>query len=283
MENRALGKGLSALIPEKVSVDRHESVTYVRIADLKENSLQPRLDFDSEKLSELIASIKEKGVLQPILVRKKGEGYEVIAGERRLRAARSLKMEEVPVVVKTVNDQEALVLALVENIQREELNAIEEAKAFKRLIEEFNFTQDYVAQSVGKERTTVANILRLLKLPAEMQKCISNGTLSVGHGRALLSIENESLQKKLFSKTIKKGLSVRELENLVNASSGRGAKRRKEGASAGKDIYLASLEEDLQKALGTKVRIEAKQKRGRIVIEYYSNEDLDRIAGIIKK
>lgn len=283
MENKALGKGLSALIPEKVAVDRNENVTYVRIADLKENSLQPRLDFNSEKLSELIASIKEKGVLQPILVRKKGEGYEVIAGERRLRAARSLKMEEVPVVVKSVNDQEALVLALVENIQREELNAIEEAKAFKRLIEEFNFTQDYVAQSVGKERTTVANILRLLKLPAEMQKCISNGTLSVGHGRALLSVENESLQKKFFSKTLKKGLSVRELENLVSAASGRGAKRRKDGVSGTKDVYLASLEEDLQKTLGTKVRIEAKQKRGKIVIEYYSNEDLDRITGIIKK
>jgi ParB family chromosome partitioning protein len=281
MENRALGKGLSALIPDKFQ-DKHETVTYVKTADVRENARQPRVDFNNERLSDLISSIKEKGVLQPILVRRKGDGYEVVAGERRLRAAQALAMDQVPVVIKSVNDQEALVLALVENIQREELNAIEEAQAFKRLIEEFHFTQDSVAQSVGKDRTTVTNLLRLLKLPVEMQKSVSGGTISVGHARALLSIENSYLQKKIFDRTVKKGLSVREVESLVKQALTGSAHQRKR-ASGQKDVYLAALEEELQKALGTKVRIETQQKRGKIIIEYYSPGDLERITEIIKK
>ncbi|MFA5059336.1 MAG: ParB/RepB/Spo0J family partition protein [Candidatus Omnitrophota bacterium] len=280
MENRALGKGLSALIPEKNISVKSESVTYLRTTEIKENSLQPRLDFDDAKLGDLISSIKEKGVLQPILVRRKGDGYEVIAGERRLRAAKSLDMEEVPVVIKNVNDQEALVIALVENIQREELNAIEEAQAFKKLIEDFKFTQDDVAQSVGKDRTTITNTLRLLKLPLEIQKAISGNSISVGHGRALLSIENESLQKKLFLKIVKNGLSVRAIEQLVKPDADDQEKRK---SSAHKDHYTIDLEEDLQRILGTKVRIKAQKKQGKIIIEYYSLNDLERIMGIIKK
>src|SRR3989338_2395624 len=168
MNTRALGKGLSALIPEKAEAtvsNKAESAYYVKTALIRDNAQQPRLDYNDAKLAELIASIKERGVLQPILVREKDEGYEVIAGERRLRAARALNIKEIPVIVKDVNDQEALVLALIENIQREELNAIEEANAFRKLTEDFHLTQEEIAKSVGKDRSTITNVLRLLKLP----------------------------------------------------------------------------------------------------------------------
>ena len=275
MEHRALGKGLAALIPEKVE-SSSGSVAYVNTSLLKENSLQPRLNYDETKLSELIASIKEKGVLQPILVREREGGYEVIAGERRLKAAQALSLEKVPVIIKEVSDQEALVLALVENIQREELNPIEEAKAFKRLIDDFNFTQDTVAQSVGKDRSTVANVLRLLKLPEEIQKSLSNGQVSMGHARALLSVEDAYEQKQIFEYTVKKGISVRELENLVKTGI-KSILRLKKSSSAKKNPDLVALEEELQKVLGTKVRIQTQKKRGKIIIEYYSLEDLKRV------
>ncbi len=281
MENRALGKGLSALIPEKAAVDS-DGVRFVKTAELKENTFQPRTKFNDQKLADLIASIKEKGVLQPILVRKKGDGFEVIAGERRLRAARALEMENVPVIIKSVDDQEALVLALVENIQREELNAIEEAQAFHRLITEFNFTQDVVAQSVGKDRSTVSNILRLLKLPDEIQNAIIDESITMGHARALLGIEDAAGQKKFFTQTTKKGLSVRELENLIKGGVGHEGKRKKT-LSRQSDPYVAAMEEELQQILGTKVRITPKKKRGTITIEYYSPADLERITQRIKK
>src|SRR3989338_6641321 len=226
MENRALGKGLSALIQEK-TFDKPESVNYVKINQVKENTFQPRQDFNNERLSDLIASVKEKGVLQPILVRKNGEHFEVIAGERRLRAAGALGLEQVPVIIKSVNDQEALILALVENIQREELNAVEEAHAFRRLIEDFSFTQDSVAQSVGKDRATIANTLRLLKLPEEIQKSISDGILTMGHARALLIIDNARLQKQVFERTVKKGLSVRAVEDLARREATKSGKKTK--------------------------------------------------------
>ena len=282
MESRALGKGLSALIPEKSVGSKAETNMQVNVSDISENSLQPRANYDDEKLTELIASIKEKGVLQPILVRPKGTGFEVIAGERRLRAAKVLKIEHVPVIIKEVSDQEALVLALVENIQRQELNAIEEAQAFQRLIQEFNFTQDTVAQSVGKNRSSISNIVRLLKLPAEIQKSVFDGILSEGHARTLLGIENIQEQKKIFEQTIAKQLSVRELENLVKYGI-KGGHRHAKKKSSSRESHLIALEEDLQKTLGTKVRIMAQKKRGKIIIEYYSPDDLERIRGIIKK
>jgi len=283
MEGHALGKGLAALIPERVDSVSSENVSNVRTDLIKENKFQPRINFNDEKLAELMASIKEKGVIQPILVRKHELGYQVIAGERRLRAARNLGMDKVPVIVKNVSDQEALVLALVENIQRAELNPIEEAKGYRRLIEDFNFTQDAVAQSVGKDRSTVGNFMRLLRLPEEIQMSVSNGVLSFGHARTLLSIEDEKIQKKIFDKVVKKKLSVRELENLVKPELNRLSRRGKAISSSQKDIYLLTLEEDLQKILGTKVRIQAKKKRGKLVIEYYSLSDLERIVGCIKK
>ena len=277
----ALGKGLSALIPDNADSKKSESVAYLKTELIKDNSLQPRIKYNNEKLADLVSSIKEKGVLQPILVREKNGNYEVIAGERRLRAARALKMEEIPVIIKSVTDQEALVIALVENIQREELNAIEEAEAFKKLIEEFYYTQDQVAQSIGKDRSTISNILRLLKLPAEIQKGLTEEKISFGHARALLGTENTSEQKRLFDLTVKKDLSVRELENLLKTGAKAGYRREK--TKLPKPQELIALEAVLQKFLGTKVRIVPNKKRGCIEIEYYSLEDLERILRIIKK
>jgi len=282
MEKSALGKGLSALIPENVKLEKDDIVTYLSTTQIKKNTFQPRKEFNEEKLADLISSIKEKGVLQPLLVRKTIDGYELIAGERRLRAAQTLNISKVPVIVKTATDQEALVLALIENIQREELNPIEESKAYQRLIEDFNFTQDLVAQSVGKDRSTVTNMLRLLSLPEDIQQSISLGSFSVGHARALLSIRDEEQQKIFWRRTTDKGLSVRELENIIKSEAGVLSRGRKTTGER-KDPYVVSVEEELQRALGTKVRIAAKKKRGKIIIEYYSNDDLERITKIMTK
>lgn len=285
MDNKVLGKGLSALIPEKSESIADNNVTQIKTSLIKDNRLQPRTYYDEEKLSELIASIKEKGVLQPILVRKVGAEYEVIAGERRLKAARTLNLEAVPAVVKVATDREALVLALVENIQREDLNSIEEAQSFKKLIEDFNFNQEDVAKAVGKDRSTVSNLLRLLKLPDEIQKSIFTGQLSTGHARALLAVEDKKLQMKLFEDVISKDLSVREIERLIKSSSedskSVGAVPHKDALKKQEDISL--LEEDLQRSLGTKVRLSGNGKKGKIIIEYYSLEEFDRIIGVIKK
>ncbi len=279
MENKALGKGLSALIQDKPAKIGGE-VTYLKTVEIQDNPFQPRTYYDENKLGELKASIREKGVLVPILVRLKDGIYQVVAGERRLKAARSLNIQEIPTIVREITDQEALVLALVENIQREELNPIEEAEAYKKLIEEFRYTQDMVAESVGKDRTTVTNLLRLLKLPAEIKQGVYSGKLSVGHARALLSVEQYSEQRRLFDVAMNKGLSVRELEELVRLGPKRVAHRTKTVRS--RDHEVAVLEDELQIALGTKVSIHARKKKGKIVIEYYSLEDLDRIIAKIK-
>ena len=279
METRALGKGLSALIPDKVSKPGGE-VTFLKTELVQDNPFQPRTHYDENKLAELKASIKEKGILVPVLVRLKDGKYQVVAGERRLKAARSLSVQEIPAIVREVSDQEALVLALIENIQREELNPIEEAEAYKKLIEEFRYTQDMVAESVGKDRSTVTNLLRLLKLPAEIQQSVYDGGLSVGHARALLGVESPGEQKKFFDLVLKKGLSVRELEEIVRSGAKDSARRAKPRET--RDRELAALEEQLQNALGTKVSIQARKKKGKIVIEYYSLDDLERIIARIK-
>lgn|SRR3989338_8110403 len=281
MEGKALGKGLSALIPERKAAESGETVARLKTESIIDNRLQPRTVYDDDKLNDLKASIKEKGVLQPILVRSKGAQYEVIAGERRLKAARALGLDEIPAIIRDVSDQEAFVIALIENIQREELNPIEEAEAYHKMIEEFGYTQEAVAQSVGKDRTTVTNLLRILKLPADMRGSISGGQISVGHARALLAIENPSEREKLYALIMKKGLSVREAENFVQAKNKSGIRRTKSKEIKSRDII--ALEEDLQKALGTKVRLVTQKKRGKIVIEYYSYDDLDRIIHLIKK
>ena len=285
MENKALGKGLSALIPQKeissLEISKGDGVLYLKTSLIKDNRLQPRQNYDEVKLAELAASIKEKGLLQPILVRKAGMGYEVIAGERRLRAVRKLGLDQVPAIIKNVTDREALVLALVENIQREELNAIEEAQGFKRLVDEFQFTQESVAESIGKDRSTVTNLLRLLRLPLEIQEFVATDKISVGHARALLAIEDAKIQKALAAKIIAKSLSVRQTEGLVKSHGSPASGRKKTGKAKDRDIQI--LEEELRRILGTKVIVEDRKNKGRVVIEYYSLDDLDRILGVLRK
>lgn len=285
MEHRALGKGLSALIPDKLNLSGNNrgavSVSFVKIDQVRDTQIQPRMDYNSEKLEELKASIKEKGILQPILVREVSDGYEVIAGERRLRAARELSLQEVPVIIRKVSAQEAFILALIENIQREELNAIEEAKAFERLVLEFGLTQEDVAKSVGKKRSSISNTLRLLKLPQEIQDAVFSGEVSMGHARTLLSIEDPEEQKRIFARIRESRISVRELENIAKNQKVPSLRYAKRNKPRNPEVVL--LEEELQRILGTKVRVHSQKKRGKIVIEYYSLDDLERLLQIIKQ
>ncbi len=281
MERRALGKGLGALIPEKAvdSAVHKEEVIYVNSGQIKPNPFQPREDFDQQGIEELAQSIKEKGVIQPLLVRRRGDNYELIAGERRLRAAGSLGLQEVPIIVRDVSDQDSLELALIENIQREGLNPIEEAHAYQHLMDKFNITQEKISEAVGKSRASVTNTLRLLKLPHEIQEEMKKGRISFAHGRALLEIEDANHQRRLAQDIISKGLSVRELENLIKTSRPKSIKR-----SIGlgqREPAIAILEEQLQHALATKVRISKRKKRGHINIEFYSEGDLQRIVNVI--
>lgn len=284
MESRALGRGLSALIPDKADLNQlqgNETIGFLKTAKIKENAQQPRSHYDELKLEELKQSIKAKGVLQPILVRQVGEGYEVIAGERRLRAARSLGFEEVPAIVKNVSSEEAFVLALVENIQREELNAIEEAQAFHRLAEEYKLSHAAIAQAVAKDSSTISNAIRLLSLPVYIQDAVIDEKISMGHARALLSVSDSIRQKQLFEKVVAKSLSVRELESLIKSEGHTLLRRAKREKPRSAD--LASVEEELQRIVGSKVRILSQKKRGKIVIEYYSFDDLERILGLFRR
>jgi len=282
MERKALGKGLSALIPERPADQNghKDEIVYVQTDRIKPNPFQPREDFDNTSIEELAQSIKEKGVIQPLLVRRKGDNYELIAGERRLRAAKLLGVKELPIFVKDVADLDSLELALIENIQRQELNPIEEAHAYQHLIEKFNLTQDRISEVLGKGKATISNTLRLLKLPHEIQQELKHNRISFGHARALLEIEDSNLQRKLTQEIIAKGLSVRELETLIKTRRPASAKRRM-GVSTREPI-VAVLEEQLQHALATKVRISKRKKRGHILIEFYSEEDLHRIINVIR-
>jgi ParB family chromosome partitioning protein len=286
MQHSVLGKGLSALIPDKVDFlneeIKSENVTTIKTEMIRDHAMQPRANYDPEKLEELKASIKEKGILQPILVRPVEGGYEVVAGERRLRAARALNLEEVPAVVRNVSAEEALILALIENVQREDLNPIEAAQAFKRLSDDFHMSHEDIAQAVGKERSTITNILRLLNLPTDIRESVAAAKISMGHARALLAIEDASSQKKIFNRIVSKGMSVRELENLINLQL-EGIVRQKILKARPRDHEMVLLEDELQRLLGTKVRILAKKKRGKIVIEFYSLDDFDRILSLLKR
>jgi len=282
MERRVLGKGLGALIPEKTvdSAIRKEEIIYVQSGQIKANPFQPREDFDPQSIEELAQSIKEKGVIQPLLVRRKGDNYELIAGERRLRAAKSLGVKEIPIIVRDVSDQDSLELALIENVQREGLNPIEEAHAYQHLIDKFQVSQEKISQALGKARVSITNTLRLLKLPHEIQEEMKKGRISFAHGRALLEIEDENQQRRLTQDVISKELSVRELENLIKSKRPKSIKRSiRQGQ---REPLVAILEEQLQHALATKVRISKRKKRGHINIEFYSPEDLQRIVNVIQ-
>jgi len=279
MERKALGKGIGALIPEKEHNNKNE-IIYVQTVQIRPNPFQPREEFDVSAIEELAQSIKEKGVIQPLLVRRKGDYYELIAGERRLRACNSLGLKEIPIIIKDVDDKDSLEYALIENIQREGLNPIEEAHAYQHLIDKFQVTQEKISEGLGKSRATIANTLRLLKLPYEIQDEIKKGRISFAHGRALLEIEDENRQRKITQEIISKGLSVRELENLIK--SGRPKISRRKSAHVTREPRILVLEEELQNLLSTKVRISKNKKRGHINIEFYSQEDLERITGVLR-
>lgn len=281
-DRRALGKGIDALIPPapvSVKIEKKDGVAFIPTNLIKPNVLQPREEFNPQSMEDLVQSIREKGIIQPVLVRKKGENYELIAGERRFRAANILNLNEIPAIIKEVEDRDSLEIALIENIQRENLNPIEEAKAYSYLMEKFALTQERVSEVLGKARATVANTIRLLKLPIEIQKEIVSGNLSFGHGKALLEIENANEQRFLTQMCISKSLSVRELENLVKKMRPKNSRTKKNAGNL--DGSVLAREEHLQQALATKVRIIKRKKRGRIVIEFYSQDDLERIANKI--
>jgi ParB family chromosome partitioning protein len=280
MERRSLGKGISALIPEREEISG-QSVSSVPFNQIKPNPFQPREDFDEANIAELAQSIKEKGVIQPLLVRRKGDFYELIAGERRWRAANMLGLKELPVIVKEVDDRDSLELALIENIQREDLNPIEEAHAYQFLIEKFQVTQDKLSAVLGKARATITNTLRLLNLPQEIQQEIKKKRLSFGHAKVLLEVADANEQRRLCQEAISKDLSVRELESLIKMHRPKKVFKRRM-IPAHRDPLVAVLEEELQHILGTKIRITKNQKRGHILIEFYSGDDLKRIANILR-
>ena len=280
MERKALGKGIGALIPGK-ELDKQNKIIYVQTDEIKANPFQPREDFDNQALEDLSHSIKEKGVIQPLLVRRKGDYYELIAGERRLRAVKLLGITEIPVIVKEVEDQDSLELSLIENIQRQQLNSIEEARAYKYLIEKFQVTQEKISEVLGKSRVSINNILRLLKLPQEIQEEIQKGRISFAHGRALVEMEDINEQRRLVQEIITKSLSVRELESLIRGNRTTRKFKRKIYQST-REPLLAVIEEELQHILATKVRIIKKKKRGHITIEFYSQGDLERILNMLR-
>ena len=276
-----LGKGLGALIPE-MEPEGTKSLFYCGVEEIRPNRSQPRKYFDELKLQELTDSIKEKGIIEPLLVRRVTDGYELIVGERRWRAAQKAGLREVPVLVKEVDEREAFEDSLIENLQRDDLNPLEEAGAYKRLVEEFGINQEDLGTRVGKDRTTITNTLRLLKLPPEVQDHLLQNRISSGHARAILSLEMKERQIELCSLIIQKGLSVREAEALARQWS----KKPKRGTAPGKrtgdlELQLNTLGDSLRQRLGTKVKITPKGKRGKIEIEYYSFDDLERIVEAI--
>lgn len=273
----ALGKGLGALLPEFGQAEPR-TLLYCGLEEIIPNRSQPRKHFDESKLQELAESIKEKGILEPLIVRRVDQGYELIIGERRWRAAQKAGLKEVPVIVKETEGREAFEISLIENLQREDLNPIEAAEAFKHLIEEFNISQENLSKRMGKDRTTITNTLRLLKLPLEIRNQLLQNLITSGHARAILSLENKEKQRELCALIIKKGLSVREAEALAKRWSETPKKKAASVKRRGDlESQLSSLQDSLRKYLGTKVHITQKDKKGKIEIEYYSYDDLERI------
>jgi ParB family chromosome partitioning protein len=279
----ALGKGLDALIPgiEKEE-DAKRDFFYCDIDLIRPNRFQPREAFSEEDLQELADSIKAQGVLQPLLVRKDDAGYELIAGERRLRASKRTGLTQVPVVIKRVTDDKLLEMSLVENIQRENLNPIEEAEAYHRLITQLNLTQDQASARVGKSRSAVANFLRLRQLPDQIKDSITDGTLSMGHARALLGAETSAQQVAAWRTVVARKLSVRETENLVRRLKSE-KKKPRVSISRSEQLHLTSLAEDLSRHLGTKTLIKKNGQKGKVEIEFYSNDDLERLIERLKQ
>jgi ParB family chromosome partitioning protein len=293
-QNFGLGRGLSSLIPPKKKINEPEKdfnyfgaktneldntagkILEVEISRIVPNPHQPRKTFNEEKLQDLANSIKENGIIQPLVVSQVGGQYELIAGERRFQAAKIVGLEKVPVIVKEVDDQKKLELAIVENIQRHDLNPIEEAKAYKKLAEEFGLSQEEVAQKIGVSRSAVANKFRLLSLPIEIQKALIEGIITEGHAKAILSVDNPEKQRALFEMILKNKLTVRQLEDKTKEISVRSHKR-----SVIIDPEIKNLEDQLSEKLKTKVKISKAGSGGKIIIEYYSPEELEGLLSIL--
>lgn len=277
MQKTALGKGLGALIPD---LKPSGGVTEIDIDDIEPSEYQPRKKFDQEKLEELSATIEAEGVLQPVIVRRTDDGgYRLVAGERRWRAARMAGLKRIPAIVRDTTEQKRVVLALIENLHRQDLNPIETAEAFNQLIRDFHMTQEEISKRLGKQRSSIANYLRLLKLPSDIRQWINQGDLTMGHAKVILSLDKPVKQIEASRRIIKKGLSVREAETLI----ARMLRQKKSVIKRKVDTHISALEDSLKRFLGTKVSIHHKKRGGRIEIEYYSNDDLIRIIEVIKK
>lgn len=288
---RGLGSGLDSLITDdyitegKIPGKYSQQETRISINDIEPNRGQPRTRFDEESLDELADSIKQYGIIEPLVVQKKGKRYEIIAGERRFRAARKAGLKEVPVVIREFADADVFVIALLENIQREDLNPIEEAQAYQRLIEELNLKQEDVAKKLSKKRTTIANSMRLLKLAKEVKEMLANGLISEGHGKVLLGIDDEKEQLTLAKRIAEENLSVRETEKIVSDLKAKQEKNQeKPKKTENKNRAYKAAEDKLKEALGTKVEIKKKNEtEGKIEINYYSIDELERIIELIEK
>lgn len=280
MKAKALGRGLSALIPGADNGENEENFLQLSLRTISENPFQPRESMEPESLRELAESIKENGVIQPIAVCKRDGGYLLISGARRVKAAKIAGLKTIPaMLIEIESDEQFLELAIVENLQREDLNPIELALGYKRLMDDCNLTQEEIAQKVGKGRPTVANTLRLLKLPAKIQQAVRSGELSMGHARALISVEDEESVMTLFNRVVKEGMNVRQLEKTI--SSGKAAKPMKK-AAAEPNPYLSDIESRLRNVLATKVSVNSRSKGGVIEISYFSAEELERLIELLE-
>ena len=286
MNRKALGKGINALIPDfEMGVPKsHENGpaknTELLIDEISPNRFQPRKYFDDDKLEELITSIRDNGVLQPIVVQKVEAGYELVVGERRWRASKKAGLKKIPAVIREVTDAQALELAIIENIHRQDLNPIEEADAYARLADEFALTQEMIAKRVGKSRTAVANTLRLLKLSRNIKEDLISGKISMGHARALLGLDNAGQMEALRKEIFKQDLTVRQIESRVSRLK-QSVSKKPVSLVSKKNIFIKDLEKEFERRLGTKVDIKPAKKGGKLVVTYYSDDDLDRIKDLI--
>ena len=294
MAKTALGRGLGALLSGVTStpkpapvplgeilLDTRERVERIPLDRIRPCPFQPRKDFPAEAIRELADSIREQGIVQPLIVRPSANGFELIAGERRWRAAQSLGLADVPVIVRLADDRKVLELALIENLQRENLNPIEEALGYAQLIEQFQLRQDEAAAKVGKSRTAVANALRLLKLAPELQQLVREGLLSVGHAKVILSLDDPTRQKVAAARIIKEGWSVRQTEEFITRLQKPPAEAAKSSAAVSRDVHVADVEHKLMERLGTKVALRYRQGKGTVEIRFFSDEDLERILQLV--
>lgn len=280
--NKRLGRGLDALIPS-LNINDDDKVVEIPLAQLRANPYQPRKTFNDESIQELATSIKEHGVIQPIIVRAVLKGYEIIAGERRYRASQACGNATIPAVVRKFSDQQVMEIALIENLQREDLNAMEIAIAYQGLIDQFSLTQEELSMKVGKSRSHIANFLRLLQLPEDIKNYVSRGTISMGHARAIAGLKDDMMQRDMAEQTIKNQWSVRDLEEAIQRKEESPTKEKDKAKvkSKNKDPYLNEIEESLRSQFKTTVKIKQNKDKGKIELLYFSKEDLERLLSIL--